>query len=953
MVSEAVLKNDLIHGSLIGEMLMKIEEEKHVGDTSFDAAATREVERSEASVPGISRLDGRERNSGQAHKFMGDISESDAECQEDDDEDEPQEEMNKAVQWTEDDQRNLIDLGSSEIERNKRLESLIAKRRARKLLSMQPRRNLMDFNDNERQVTSIVTARSVDDADGQPGSAPSVLLPARNPFDLPYDPHEEKPVLTGGSFEEEFFNQLKDISFCRHESFILGSGFMEELSEDPVTRSFTGFLTKPRIANGPRFCRFRRPSDMEQHTELFSEELSRAAQLNQDQNHSSGHMKIMPPEEKKSGNLSEQEFHQNDKAAFLTGSADYNAEMLVNKEENLPRTDDEEDAETKDNESINDMEMTVATADEAELKPDVIGEKVDELSSPSSSEASEDTHFVNADKNEAFRNSVKKVLTCLILKNKGSGTGKIGLSIEPLYDSSPTARRPSKMEERSFYTGRPFHTPNLSVASDMLVEVSEVGSPSFNAEANTPTDRGSLVYDADVDKDVNSGDEDLWGASPRPITLEEYGPSCRVHETGEMVNLSLGLSICSSHDPIESSGQPEKLVNPAMEDSSILSSPMSMLLKDSRPELSDFGHRIDDHGQQVLTNGQDSRSSVSTSSEQEQLIDNSVILPATHDGSSTADCSVLVDNSQVQQRGTQGEDVEARQSSGNSVSPVRQQESLIEQALVDLSSSTRSVLQETLIMDEVDPTSSGQIMHNENHHLLTNSLQQSSILVVNSQCQPGGTGGNLEARQSSHNSVSPFMLLESVVEQAPVDFSSSPKSALQESVRMEEVASTSSEQNTQTDTQQSDRVVVRNDSQNSLQGRSHVILNEERHSENLMKQASPAGKAQAAKQEPTSLQNAATEANVSMREPRIHDAEAKEHNSIQDGINGSSSSSGKQTADILQILAEETDPILDTASEAEVQLRFFAPKERSLKEYCKGLCDVVMTIKNQFLLHGA
>ncbi|GAB4860016.1 hypothetical protein Ancab_011490 [Ancistrocladus abbreviatus] len=80
-----------------------------------------------ASVPGISQLDGREANSGQAHKFMGDISESAAECQEDDDEGEPQKEMNKAVQWTQDDQRNLMDLGSSEIERNRRLESLIAK----------------------------------------------------------------------------------------------------------------------------------------------------------------------------------------------------------------------------------------------------------------------------------------------------------------------------------------------------------------------------------------------------------------------------------------------------------------------------------------------------------------------------------------------------------------------------------------------------------------------------------------------------------------------------------------------------------------------------------------------------------------------------------------------------------------------------------------------------------
>lgn len=34
-----------------------------------------------------------------------------------------------------------------------------------------------------------------------PGSAPSAL---RSPFDIPYDPFEEKPILTGGSFNIEF-----------------------------------------------------------------------------------------------------------------------------------------------------------------------------------------------------------------------------------------------------------------------------------------------------------------------------------------------------------------------------------------------------------------------------------------------------------------------------------------------------------------------------------------------------------------------------------------------------------------------------------------------------------------------------------------------------------------------------------------------------------------------------
>lgn len=139
-------------------------------------------------------------------------SHSDTESQSEEDEVQNQGIHKLLVEWTEDDQRNLMDLGSSEIERNKRLESLIAKRKARKLYSMQPRRtnyydlNVDDYLDNQVMGSILVSKGGFDNnGDHQPGSAPCVLLPTRNPFDLPYDPHEEKPVLTGGSFDEDFF----------------------------------------------------------------------------------------------------------------------------------------------------------------------------------------------------------------------------------------------------------------------------------------------------------------------------------------------------------------------------------------------------------------------------------------------------------------------------------------------------------------------------------------------------------------------------------------------------------------------------------------------------------------------------------------------------------------------------------------------------------------------------
>ncbi|XP_013634979.1 PREDICTED: uncharacterized protein LOC106340684 [Brassica oleracea var. oleracea] len=151
--------------------------------------------------------------------------ETELECSSSSSEEEEEKETNTViVAWTEDDQKNLMDLGTSEIERNKRLENLITRRRSRRLFLLAAERGLMDM-----EVPRICIGRNYygldrenNDADGvlMPGSAPSVMLPRRNPFDLPYDPQEEKPNLTGDSFQQEFADaNPKDIFFCRHESF--------------------------------------------------------------------------------------------------------------------------------------------------------------------------------------------------------------------------------------------------------------------------------------------------------------------------------------------------------------------------------------------------------------------------------------------------------------------------------------------------------------------------------------------------------------------------------------------------------------------------------------------------------------------------------------------------------------------------------------------------------------
>ncbi|XAR48343.1 hypothetical protein NMG60_11031137 [Bertholletia excelsa] len=137
-----------------------------------------------------------------------------------------------AITWTEDDQKNLMDLGTLELERNQRLENLIARRRARRMMT---EKNLIDFESADLlfNIAPISTTRrnpfdspySNDNTHLPPipGSAPSVLLARHNPFDLPYDSSEEKPDLTGDSFQQEFMTcPPKEMLFRRRESFNVG-----------------------------------------------------------------------------------------------------------------------------------------------------------------------------------------------------------------------------------------------------------------------------------------------------------------------------------------------------------------------------------------------------------------------------------------------------------------------------------------------------------------------------------------------------------------------------------------------------------------------------------------------------------------------------------------------------------------------------------------------------------
>ncbi|KAK9188152.1 hypothetical protein WN944_019551 [Citrus x changshan-huyou] len=146
---------------------------------------------------------------------------------------EKEDESKSVIKWTEVDQKNLMDLGTSELERNQRLENLIARRRARKIMRLMAEKNLIDLESSDLpfSIPPIATTRrnpfelpddTYDDM-AIPGSAPSVLLPSRNPFDLPYDSNEEKPDLKGDSFQQEFSAlQQKELVYRRNETFSIG-----------------------------------------------------------------------------------------------------------------------------------------------------------------------------------------------------------------------------------------------------------------------------------------------------------------------------------------------------------------------------------------------------------------------------------------------------------------------------------------------------------------------------------------------------------------------------------------------------------------------------------------------------------------------------------------------------------------------------------------------------------
>ncbi|KAL9254010.1 hypothetical protein AKJ16_DCAP14024 [Drosera capensis] len=210
-----------------------------------------------------------------ARRTHGNDHENSAESDDDDDDDgnnneeeeetprvEEQDVTRHVVTWTEADEKNLRDVGSSDLERDQRLENLIARRRVWRNFSVIPDINLIDLDSADRpfQVPPVSTSRlnpfdipeQSDNQSGMPaipGSAPSAWLPRQNPFDFPDAFSQVNPEVVPTVVQEplEVFGKenfdfvgdslgmnQNDAFFLGHQSFSQGQNFMvENLNDEP------------------------------------------------------------------------------------------------------------------------------------------------------------------------------------------------------------------------------------------------------------------------------------------------------------------------------------------------------------------------------------------------------------------------------------------------------------------------------------------------------------------------------------------------------------------------------------------------------------------------------------------------------------------------------------------------------------------------------------------------
>lgn len=451
-----------------------------------------------------------------------------------------EDESKSAIKWTEDDQKNLMDLGTLELERNRRLESLIARRMARRLMT---EKNLIDLDcaDVPSNVAPISVRRNPFDFPDEsyagmglppiPGSAPSILQPRRNPFDIPYDPNEEKPDLKRDSFQQEFtqFNQ-KDAFFRRHESFSMGPSVLgiskqerHDINWKPV------FVSERMVSEGTSY--FQRQSSEVSDSKLSEVSDSKLSSVPDTESASSGDQderklseRDLSPETELTSNLDGVSVE----AGHGSGSSEENesVEMIEGEESNVYRDEDEivlggvEDpsemefypatGELEIDEQFNDGETDLTREPSVDVsssrssqsyRSEVIDDIPDEESEKTANLQHEDGHFPES--RTSTQTSVEESIISTRTSVEESNFQHISGEVEetplvPVYDCSP----PSAEQLISF----------SSLSSDSATEFSETALPTVSVD--TTADVADKEYKPnDKLEDNSSNHEKIQAAS--------------------------------------------------------------------------------------------------------------------------------------------------------------------------------------------------------------------------------------------------------------------------------------------------------------------------------------------------------------------------------------------------------------------------------------------------------
>ncbi|KAI3526233.1 hypothetical protein L1887_05477 [Cichorium endivia] len=364
----------------------------------------------------------------------------------------------KTVRWLDEAEKNLMDLGVSEDERTKRLESLMERRRSRKLSSFQVRRSGTGIgigNSSCTQISSLnipkynpFLADSSSDPN-TPVSAPSYMAKS-NPFDLPYDPHEEKPILTGDTSEDESnASNQKEPRFNRHGPTKSGHFAPPEFTSYKHKTGFEGDFSIKQLASGRLV------------TETVENKQDDKKQLQQDG---------LNPNHKEENKEDDKKQPQQDSSKP--------SENVAEKVVDIP---DEKSAikESKKEKEI-DHEISINE-------------------SSSSSSCSEDEPIMKPNK--------EAILHCLSMSRmRLVSQGKSFHRHAETFDCGPSSLF-DKSKTDSFYFGgnKKFNYGSTnSIASDMQVEVSEIGSPSSTSlDLQLKSCLGDSTYSFDTDFNEN------------------------------------------------------------------------------------------------------------------------------------------------------------------------------------------------------------------------------------------------------------------------------------------------------------------------------------------------------------------------------------------------------------------------------------------------------------------